>query len=89
MIVTGMRIYRVNQSGADWASGDSAEQKSRFTSSRQRRRLVVQPASDPIALVVASSLDITIETMRQTGNDMSDRYEETSTGGLGVNVVEC
>ncbi|MGN7779594.1 L-serine ammonia-lyase [Mycolicibacterium sp. 22603] len=35
------------------------------------------------------SLDIVIETMRQTGNDMSDRYKETSTGGLAVNVVEC
>jgi L-serine dehydratase len=35
------------------------------------------------------SLDIAIETMRQTGNDMSDRYKETSTGGLAVNVVEC
>jgi L-serine dehydratase len=30
-----------------------------------------------------------IETMRQTGNDMSDRYKETSAGGLAVNVVEC
>jgi hypothetical protein len=35
------------------------------------------------------SLDIAIETMRQSGNDMSDRYRETSTGGLAVNVVEC
>ena len=35
------------------------------------------------------SLDIAIETIRQTGNDMSDRYKETSTGGLAVNVVEC
>ena len=30
-----------------------------------------------------------IETMRQTGNDMSDRYDETSAGGLAINVVEC
>lgn len=35
------------------------------------------------------SLDVVIETMRQTGNDMSDRYKETATGGLAVNVVEC
>jgi L-serine dehydratase len=35
------------------------------------------------------SLDIAIETMRQTGNDVSDRYKETSIGGLAVNVVEC
>jgi len=35
------------------------------------------------------SLDAVIETMRQTGADMSDRYKETSRGGLAVNVVEC
>lgn len=35
------------------------------------------------------SLDQVIETMRQTGEDMSHRYKETSMGGLAVNVVEC
>ena len=35
------------------------------------------------------SLDTTIETMRQTGADMSERYKETSQAGLAVNVVEC
>lgn len=35
------------------------------------------------------SLDTVIETMRQTGLDMSHKYKETSTGGLAVNVVEC
>jgi L-serine dehydratase len=35
------------------------------------------------------SLDQVIETMRKTGIDMSDRYKETSLGGLAVNVVEC
>jgi len=35
------------------------------------------------------SLDQVIETMRQTGNDMSSKYKETSLGGLAVNVVEC
>ena len=35
------------------------------------------------------SLDTVIETMRQTGDDMSTRYKETSQGGLAVNVVEC
>lgn len=35
------------------------------------------------------SLDAVIETMRQTGADMSDKYKETSRGGLAVNVVEC
>ena len=34
-------------------------------------------------------LDACIETMRQTGLDMSDHYKETSKGGLAVNVVEC
>ena len=34
-------------------------------------------------------LDTCVETMRQTGLDMSERYKETSTGGLAVNVVEC
>ncbi len=35
------------------------------------------------------SLDQVIETMRQTGLDMSRKYKETSQGGLAVNVVEC
>lgn len=35
------------------------------------------------------SLDEVIETMRQTGADMRDKYKETSLGGLAVNVSEC
>ncbi|RRD07336.1 L-serine ammonia-lyase [Arachnia propionica] len=35
------------------------------------------------------SLDVAIETMRQTGMDMLSKYKETSSGGLAVNVVEC
>lgn len=35
------------------------------------------------------TLDQVIETMRQTGLDMSTKYKETSQGGLAVNVVEC
>ncbi len=35
------------------------------------------------------SLDQVIETMRQTGIDMSSKYKETSQGGLAVNVIEC
>ncbi len=39
------------------------------------------------------SLDQVIETMRQTGLDMTSKYKETSQGGLAVNlavnVVEC
>jgi len=35
------------------------------------------------------SLDKVIETMRQTGADMKDKYKETARGGLAVNIVEC
>jgi L-serine dehydratase len=35
------------------------------------------------------SLDQVINTMRQTGRDMSVIYKETSQGGLAVNVPEC
>jgi L-serine dehydratase len=35
------------------------------------------------------TLDQVIETMRQTGLDMSTSYKETSRGGLAVNVPEC
>jgi L-serine dehydratase len=35
------------------------------------------------------SLDQVINTMRQTGHDMSTIYKETSQGGLAVNVPEC
>ena len=34
-------------------------------------------------------LDSCIETMRQTGLDMSHKYKETSLGGLAVNLPEC
>ncbi len=34
-------------------------------------------------------LDAAIETMRQTGRDMSEKYKETSLGGLAVNVSNC
>ncbi|MDA8068383.1 MAG: L-serine ammonia-lyase [Actinomycetota bacterium] len=35
------------------------------------------------------SLDTVIRTMRDTGRDMSDKYKETSRGGLAVSVPEC
>jgi len=35
------------------------------------------------------SLDKAINTMRETGRDMHDKYKETSRGGLAVNVIEC
>lgn len=34
-------------------------------------------------------LDAAIETMRQTGEDMSEKYKETALGGLAVNVPNC
>ena len=35
------------------------------------------------------SLDSVIKTMYSTGIDMSNRYKETSLGGLAVNVATC
>ncbi|RYF48603.1 MAG: L-serine ammonia-lyase, partial [Comamonadaceae bacterium] len=35
------------------------------------------------------SLDQVIQTMRDTGRDMSHKYKETSLGGLAVSVVAC
>ena len=35
------------------------------------------------------SLDVAIETMRQTGMDMHHKYKETSLGGLAVNMPAC
>ncbi|MBN6523276.1 L-serine ammonia-lyase [Acinetobacter pittii] len=35
------------------------------------------------------SLDKVILTMKATGKDMSDKYKETSKGGLAVNAIEC
>lgn len=34
-------------------------------------------------------LDAAIETMRQTGVDMSEKYKETALGGLAVNIPNC
>ena len=34
-------------------------------------------------------LDACIETMRQTGRDMDEKYKETSRGGLAVNLPGC
>lgn len=35
------------------------------------------------------SLDEVIKTMYDTGKDISNRYKETSLGGLAVNVIDC
>ena len=34
-------------------------------------------------------LDAAIESMRQTGEDMSEKYKETALGGLAVNIPNC
>ena len=34
------------------------------------------------------SVEKVIQTMRETGLDMQDKYKETSRGGLATNVVE-
>ena len=34
-------------------------------------------------------LDNCIEAMRQTGEEMSSKFKETSLGGLAVNLPEC
>lgn len=34
-------------------------------------------------------LDSVIKTLRETGDDMSEKYKETSLGGLAVNVPNC
>lgn len=34
-------------------------------------------------------LDACVETLRQTGEDMNEKYKETSLGGLAVNVPNC
>lgn len=34
-------------------------------------------------------LDVVIDTMRQTGADMQEKYKETSLGGLAVNQAKC
>jgi L-serine dehydratase len=35
------------------------------------------------------SLDQVIQTMRETGADMKDKYKETAKGGLAVNIIAC
>ncbi len=35
------------------------------------------------------SLDQAIQTMKETGRDMHDKYKETARGGLAVNIIEC
>jgi L-serine deaminase len=70
----------------------------------KRERLITGPQGSHVAVASAGnaarlalrgdgnqivSLDAVIETMRQTGIDMSKKYRETSLGGLAVNGVAC
>ena len=48
---------------------------------------LASPCTEPA--ITRVSLDQVIETLRQTGLDMSSKYKETSTGGLAVNVIAC
>lgn len=44
---------------------------------------------EPTIRMAEIERDVAVETMRQTGADMNEKYKETSLGGLAVNVVEC
>ena len=46
-------------------------------------------ATNEIASRHRVDLDTTIATMAQTGRDMSNKYKETSTGGLALNLTLC
>jgi L-serine dehydratase len=46
-------------------------------------------ATNEIAARHRVDLDTTINTMAQTGRDMSTKYKETSEGGLALNVTLC
>ena len=46
-------------------------------------------ATNEIASRHRVDLDTTIATMAQTGRAMSNKYKETSTGGLALNLTLC
>ena len=46
-------------------------------------------ASNEIETRHRVDLDTTITTLAQTGKDMSNKYKETSEGGLAANLVLC
>lgn len=60
----------------------------------ERNALAANKAINAARLAMAGdgkhfvSLDKVIQTMRDTGRDMKDKYKETARGGLAVNVVE-
>ena len=60
---------------------------SRFDGSEEAKAMAAEPGPEQRQAVLQISRELT--RMRQTGHDMSEKYKETSTGGLAVNVVEC
>ena len=66
--------------------------RERFGSSLLQARLRADTTSARMALRGDGehyvSLDQVIKTMRDTGRDMQDKYKETATGGLAINVLE-
>jgi L-serine dehydratase len=51
--------------------------------------IAVMIATNEIASRHRVDLDTTIKTLADTGRDMSDKYKETSEGGLAANLVLC
>ena len=51
--------------------------------------IAVMIATNEIASRHRVDLDTTITTLAQTGKDMSNKYKETSEGGLAANLVLC
>ena len=52
--------------------------------------LVQVPCIERNAMAAMKAINAaSIATMRDTGHDMSEKYKETSRGGLAVNVIEC
>ena len=49
----------------------------------------VMIATNEIASRHRVDLDTTIETLAETGKDMSAKYKETSEAGLAANLVLC
>ncbi|MBB5723690.1 L-serine deaminase [Loktanella ponticola] len=42
-----------------------------------------------VRAIAAAGLSLSGETMRSIGNDMHERYKETSLGGLALFVTAC
>ena len=97
----GEAVLRDAASGEDACRGPEQDAKVQSQTAVVHVPRVERNALGAVKAVTAASLaikgdgthfvplDACIETMRQTGVDMNEKYKETSTGGLAVNVVEC